>query len=61
MGMSKALMEKIAIAKSRDLKINQTQIMVTRYGNVLFSRGSVLPLFIKQIINKEVPIIGNKL
>jgi UDP-glucose 4-epimerase len=53
MGMSKALMEKIAIAKSRDLKKNQTQIMVTRYGNVLFSRGSVLPLFIKQIINKE--------
>jgi UDP-glucose 4-epimerase len=53
MGMSKALMEKIAIAKSRNLKKNQTQIMITRYGNVLFSRGSVLPLFIKQILNKE--------
>jgi UDP-glucose 4-epimerase len=53
MGMSKALMEKIAIAKSRNLNKNQTQIMITRYGNVLFSRGSVLPLFIKQILNKE--------
>ena len=53
MGMSKALMEKIAIAKSRNLKKNKTNIMVTRYGNVLFSRGSVLPLFINQIIKKD--------
>jgi UDP-N-acetylglucosamine 4,6-dehydratase len=53
MGMSKALMEKIAIAKSRNLKNNKTDIMVTRYGNVLFSRGSVLPLFINQIIKKD--------
>ncbi len=53
MGMSKALMEKIAIAKSRNQKNNKTNIMVTRYGNVLFSRGSVLPLFINQIIKKD--------
>lgn len=53
MGMTKALMEKIIIAKSRTLKKNETKVMITRYGNVLFSRGSVLPLFIKQIINKE--------
>ena len=53
MGMTKALMEKIAIAKSRNSKIKQTEIMITRYGNVLFSRGSVLPLFIKQILNKD--------
>ena len=53
MGMTKALMEKIIIAKSRTLKKNETKVMITRYGNVLLSRGSVLPLFIKQIINKE--------
>jgi len=53
MGMTKALMEKIIIAKSRTLKKNETKVMITRYGNVLFSRGSVLPLFIKQLINKE--------
>lgn len=53
MGMTKALMEKIAIAKSRNFKIKQTEIIITRYGNVLFSRGSVLPLFIKQILNKD--------
>jgi UDP-N-acetylglucosamine 4,6-dehydratase len=53
MGMTKALMEKIIIAKSRTLKKNETKVIITRYGNVLFSRGSVLPLFIKQIINKE--------
>lgn len=53
MGMTKALMEKIIIAKSRTLKKNETKVVITRYGNVLFSRGSVLPLFIKQIINKE--------
>ena len=53
MGMTKALMEKIIIAKSRTLMKNETKVMITRYGNVLLSRGSVLPLFIKQIINKE--------
>ena len=47
MGMSKALMEKVAIAKSRNSR--QTAIMVTRYGNVMASRGSVIPLFLNQI------------
>lgn len=49
MGMSKALMEKVAVAKSRDLQPGQTTICVTRYGNVMASRGSVIPLFVSQI------------
>jgi UDP-N-acetylglucosamine 4,6-dehydratase len=53
MGMTKAIMEKIAIAKARDLKKNETKIMITRYGNVLFSRGSILPLIINQIKNED--------
>jgi UDP-glucose 4-epimerase len=47
MGISKAMMEKVAVAKSRNS--TQTVINVTRYGNVMASRGSVIPLFIKQI------------
>jgi UDP-glucose 4-epimerase len=49
MGMSKALMEKVAVAKSRNLLPGQTAICVTRYGNVMASRGSVIPLFTSQI------------
>lgn len=49
MGMSKALMEKVAVAKSRNLRKDQTVICVTRYGNVMASRGSVIPLFVGQI------------
>ncbi len=49
MGLTKALSEKIAIAKSRTLSENQTLICCTRYGNVMASRGSVIPLFIEQI------------
>ena len=49
MGMSKALMEKIAVAKSR-VAGDATVICCTRYGNVLASRGSVVPLFIRQIL-----------
>jgi UDP-glucose 4-epimerase len=49
MGMSKALMEKVAVAKSRNLRKDQTLICVTRYGNVMASRGSVIPLFVSQI------------
>ena len=50
MGMSKALMEKVAIAKGRSLgKSAKTTICCTRYGNVMASRGSVIPLFIDQI------------
>lgn len=50
MGMSKALMEKVAIAKGRELGGNaETTICCTRYGNVMASRGSVIPLWIEQI------------
>ena len=49
MGMSKALMEKVMIAKSRLLDTNKTIFCGTRYGNVMASRGSVIPLFIEQI------------
>jgi len=47
MGISKALMEKVAVAASRNLK--NTTVCLTRYGNVMASRGSVIPLFLKQI------------
>lgn len=51
MGMSKALMEKITIAKARDIRVqnNNAVYCTTRYGNVMCSRGSIIPLFIKQI------------
>ena len=49
MGMSKAMMEKVAVAKGRDLRPDQTVICRTRYGNVMASRGSVIPLFCDQI------------
>lgn len=49
MGTSKAMMEKIFIAKSRTVSENKTMICGTRYGNVMCSRGSVIPLFIQQI------------
>jgi UDP-N-acetylglucosamine 4,6-dehydratase/5-epimerase len=53
MGISKAMMEKVAVAKSRNS--SNTIINVTRYGNVMASRGSVIPLFMKQI-KSNVPI-----
>ena len=53
MGLSKSLMEKNLIAKSRFLKNNDTKICGTRYGNIIASRGSVVPLFTKQILNNE--------
>jgi len=49
MGMSKALMEKVMVAKSRNLDDTKTIFCGTRYGNVMASRGSVIPLFIEQI------------
>jgi UDP-glucose 4-epimerase len=56
MGMSKALMEKVAIAKARSLNSNHRLIIVvTRYGNVMASRGSVIPLFIN-LIKEGKPI-----
>jgi UDP-N-acetylglucosamine 4,6-dehydratase/5-epimerase len=53
MGISKALMEKVAAAKSRNA--NSTTICTTRYGNVMASRGSVIPLFLDQL-KKGVPL-----
>ena len=50
MGMSKALMEKVAVARSRVAAEIGTVICATRYGNVMASRGSVIPLFIEQIL-----------
>ncbi|WP_310556232.1 polysaccharide biosynthesis protein [Flavobacterium sp.] len=47
MGISKAMMEKVAVAASRNL--DKTTVCLTRYGNVMASRGSVIPLFVKQI------------
>ncbi len=55
MGMSKALMEKVAIAKGREVKNSNTIICRTRYGNVMASRGSVIPLFCDQI-EKGLPL-----
>lgn len=53
MGMSKALMEKTAQAFARNNPNSSTTVSTTRYGNVMYSRGSVLPLFVKQIENGE--------
>lgn len=49
MGISKAMMEKVMVAKSRNLDDSKTVICGTRYGNVMASRGSVIPLFVEQI------------
>ncbi len=59
MGMSKALMEKVAVAKGRNLKEGQTVICRTRYGNVMASRGSVIPLFCDQIAEGKPLTITN--
>lgn len=54
MGMSKALMEKVAIAKGRELGDNSvTTICCTRYGNVMASRGSVIPLWVEQMMEHK--------
>ncbi|MDA9557897.1 polysaccharide biosynthesis protein [Vibrio sp.] len=50
MGISKAMMEKVIVAKSRNVDPTKTVISATRYGNVMASRGSVIPLFLRQII-----------
>lgn len=49
MGISKAMMEKVMVAKSRNVNSNKTVICGTRYGNVMASRGSVIPLFVDLI------------
>ena len=57
MGMSKAMMEKNVIARSRQLRSDDTVLCLTRYGNVMASRGSVIPLFLDQIkVNKPITI-----
>ena len=53
MGISKAMMEKIFVAKSRTVSPDKTLICGTRYGNVMASRGSVIPLFVEQIKNGQ--------
>lgn len=53
MGMSKALMEKTAHAFARNNPDSGTTVSVTRYGNVMYSRGSVIPLFVKQVLQRE--------
>ncbi|GIA16454.1 3-beta hydroxysteroid dehydrogenase/isomerase family protein [Vibrio cholerae] len=53
MGISKAMMEKVIVAKSRTVDSEKTVISTTRYGNVMASRGSVIPLFLRQIINNQ--------
>lgn len=57
MGMSKAMMEKVMIAKSKAVNADQLVLSGTRYGNVMASRGSVIPLFVEQIkANKPITI-----
>lgn len=53
MGTSKAMMEKVIVAKSRTVSPDRTKICCTRYGNVMCSRGSVIPLWIEQIKNGQ--------
>jgi len=53
MGMSKALAEKIIQAEARKFGAHRTEFMITRYGNVMGSRGSVIPLFIQQLLRSE--------
>jgi len=52
MGISKAMMEKVIVAKSRNVPVGMT-VCATRYGNVMASRGSVIPLFVRQIIENS--------
>ena len=59
MGMTKALMEKNVVARSRQLNDNDTVLCLTRYGNVMASRGSVIPLFSEQIDNGKPITITN--
>lgn len=62
MGISKAMMEKVIVAKSRNLDGTVTTICSTRYGNVMASRGSVIPLFVDQILaGKPITITDPKM
>lgn len=59
MGISKAMMEKVFVAKSKTVSNGETIICGTRYGNVMASRGSVIPLFVEQIKNGQPLTITN--
>ena len=59
MGISKAMMEKVFIAKAKTIAPTRTLICGTRYGNVMASRGSVIPIFVEQIKNGE-PLNNNE-
>lgn len=59
MGTSKAMMEKVIVAKSRTVNPDKTKICCTRYGNVMCSRGSIIPLFIEQIKSGKPITITN--
>ena len=59
MGMSKAMMEKIMISNSRNIHSSSIKMCGTRYGNVMASRGSVIPLFTEQILNSQPITITN--
>ena len=62
MGTSKAMMEKVIVAKSRTVSPEKTTICCTRYGNVMCSRGSVIPLFIDQIIaGKDLTVTASEM
>jgi UDP-N-acetylglucosamine 4,6-dehydratase/5-epimerase len=53
MGMTKAVSEKVMVARSRDVGVEETLLCATRYGNVMASRGSVIPLFVDQILKGQ--------
>jgi UDP-N-acetylglucosamine 4,6-dehydratase len=59
MGMSKALMEKVAQAHARNNLRSRTTVSCVRYGNVMYSRGSVIPLFVEQIKIGRAPTVTN--
>ena len=62
MGTSKAMMEKVIVAKARTVSPDKTTICCTRYGNVMCSRGSVIPLFIDQIIaGKDLTVTASEM
>ena len=56
MGISKAMMEKVMISKSRSLSDSETIICGTRYGNVMASRGSVIPLLRQIVSGKDITV-----
>ena len=61
MGISKAMMEKLMVAKARMRRDGETVLCATRYGNVMASRGSVIPLFVKQMKNGQALTVTDPL